>query len=237
MKKYFCPALFGIFIIFTIIGLNINVTTQQCIDHSCHAIRLPLYLKTLDFFDRHYNYKQLVKRIIKDAKNKDDTALKILEWTSANIRKSPEGFPVIDDHIWYTIVRGHAVDDQFQDIFTTLCNYAGLEASFCWLLPKDSSGRRPFSFVKLSRGWAVFDAYKGVYFKNKEGQVANLEDFSNGNWKTAALADKAAVDDYTAYLSNISAISLQGHSLSRSSIQSPFRRFLFWLNSKSGFSH
>ncbi len=130
-----------IVILIIIIGIttliNINVTTEQCINYRCHSIRIPLYLKVLDFFDRHYHYKQLVREIIKNEKTDEGRVIKIFTWTYGNIRKVPSGFPVIDDHVWHIIIRGYGANDQFQDVFSTLCNYAGLEANFYYLFNND----------------------------------------------------------------------------------------------------
>ena len=62
MKKNFFRLL-SIVIIFILIlcVLNIGVTTKQGINYRVSEIKLPIYLKILDFVDRHYNYKNLVK--------------------------------------------------------------------------------------------------------------------------------------------------------------------------------
>src|SRR3989338_7277520 len=91
--------------IIAIVLLNIEVTSLQGINGQIHAIRMPLYLKMLDFFDRHYNYMLLTKRITGDARTDEEKTLKLLGWTHANIRKIPDGFPVVDDHVWHIIVR------------------------------------------------------------------------------------------------------------------------------------
>jgi len=79
MKKKWL--LWIIVIIFTLGGttyiLNINVTTQQGINYQWQTIEIPLYLKILDFFDRHYNYKWTVKRITGDSKTEKEKVFKI----------------------------------------------------------------------------------------------------------------------------------------------------------------
>ena len=116
--------------------LNFTVTTQKGVNFKVQTIKIPLYLKALDFFDRHYNYKLITKRIIRDAQNEQDKAMKILEWTYKNIKRQPKELPVIDDHVWHIIVRGYGLNDQFSDVFTTLCNYAGMDAFFTLTLQK-----------------------------------------------------------------------------------------------------
>ena len=56
--------------------------------------------------------------------------MEIFIWTCENIRKQPDGLPVIDDHVWHIIIRGYGEPDQSSDVFTTLCNYAGIRAFY-----------------------------------------------------------------------------------------------------------
>lgn len=206
--------------------LNIEVTTLQGVDYKINVIRLPLYLKILDFFDRHYNYTLLTKRITYGAKTDEEKVSKLLEWTYANVRKVPDGFPVIDDHVWSIIIRGYGAHGQSADVFTTLCNYAGLEAFFAECQPKDRSSKALLSFVKVRGKWRAFDPYYGVYFKNHAGGFADLEEIRAGNW-TVVFAEKPAVD-YKPFLGNIPDIRKAG--LIRATIQSPLKRLLFEVN-------
>lgn len=59
-----CVAFVGLVILF-----NTEVTYQQGINYKVCAVKIPLYLKVLDFFDRHYNYKNLTRKIIKSSDN------------------------------------------------------------------------------------------------------------------------------------------------------------------------
>jgi hypothetical protein len=209
------------------IFLNIKVTVRQGINYQWHIIRVPLYLKILDFYDRHFNYKELVKRIIRDSKNNSERVLRILKWTYQNIRETPEDFPVIDDHVWHIILRGYGVRDQYSDVFATLCNYAGMDAYFSWVYSRDQTARIPLAFVKIDGGWSVVDPYYGVYFKNKNGEIADLEEIRSTG---SLFADSVGVEpdmDYTPYLDNFP--SIKDIKLCRSNIQSPLNRLLFEL--------
>lgn len=207
----------GIFIL-----LNLSVTTRQGIDHKVYSIKIPLYLKTLDFFDRYYNYRALVKRIVQGANNDEEKVMRIFSWTHNKIRRAPKELPIVDDHVWHIIVRGYGVNDQFQDVFTALCNIAGLDAFFLQVYTEDRSGVIILSFVKIQKKWCVFDAYRGVYFKDKQGRLADIG--SNNEWLVATLGGQPDID-YTPYLKNLSTIKDIG--LSRSSTQSPLNRLLF----------
>lgn len=223
MRKVLVIFLIIISIIFL---LNIEVSTLQGINYEVRTLKIPLYLKLLDFFDRHFNYKQLVKEIIKDAESDDEKVMRIFEWTYQNIRKAPEGFPIIDDHVWYIIIRGYGVQDQLQDVFTMLCNYSGIKAFFASVYSQDRMHGIPLSFVYLEGRWTVFDAYEGVYFKDSSGAFANIETIKANNYSLCSLENKPELNvDYNIYVNNLS--SVKHANLSRSNTQSPLNRLLF----------
>lgn len=218
-----CVRLAGLSII--VVLLNVEVTSLQGVNYKVSVIRMPLYFKILDFFDRHYNYKLLTRRIIGNAGTDDEKVSKLLDWTYANIRKVPDGFPVIDDHVWHTIIRGYGVDDQSNDVFTTLCNYAGLEAFYQEIFTKDRRESTTLSFVKVSGKWHVFNPYYRLSFKNRRGAPADLDEIRRG--ERAIVSAEMPALDYGPFLDNIPDIKKAG--LTRATIQSPLNRFLFEL--------
>lgn len=236
MKKSLCLLLCCIVVITGIfVILNIPVATRQGINYQWHTIRLPLYLKVLDFFDRHFNYKQLVKRIVKDADTDREKVMKIFEWAHQNIKADvPKDWPIIDDHVWYIIVRGYGAKDQFSDVFTTLCNYAAIDAFYSWVYTQDRKQRIPLSFVRIDKKWVVFDPYHGIYFKARNDELADVEAIRSGSsWTIEALDEKPTID-YAIYFDNLP--SIERMELKRSNIQSPLRRIMFevkeWLKVK-----
>lgn len=212
------------------ICLNITVTTRKGINYEVHTNEMPLYLKIIDFVDRHYNYKVLAKKIIKDETNEKAGALKILKWTYTNIKRNPLGLPVVDDHVWHIIVRGYGVDDQFQDVFATLCNYAGINA-FYETLKIEHAAKKSLAFVEVKGKWTVFDAYNGVYFVKSNGEIATINDLMNGDWKPESISG-GDVLDYQEYIKRIGTINPNIWYYKRSTIQSPIRRFIYWLKSE-----
>lgn len=212
-----------------IIILNFKVTTKQGINYNVQTLKIPLYLKVLDFFDRHYNYEQLVRTILSGVKTDHERVTRIFEWTYNNIKRAPEGLPIIDDHVWYIIVRGYGVSDQFCDVFAALCNYAEVEVYYSWVYTTDCLKRIPLSFVRIDGEWTVFDPYRGIYFKNKNGHLATLDEIKNNNWQIERIGAIEKLDiDYKDYFINLS--SMKRARVERSNIQSPFRRFIFELN-------
>ncbi len=230
MKKTIFKISVPIVLIATIILLlNIKVTTRQGIDYQVHTIRIPLYLKILSFMDRHYNYKQLVKRIIKNEDDDHKKVMEIFSWTYFNIKKQPEDLPIVDDHAWHIIVRGYGVHDQSNDVFATLSNYAGIDTFFDSFNRKKDEKKISLSFAKLNNHWYVFDPYNGVYFVDNEGNFADFNAIKSENFQLEHLGvPKKPVLDYRDYFDNMTEIKKVG--LKREKVQSPFNRLLYELN-------
>lgn len=210
--------------------LNINVTTKQGIDYRVSIKKVPLYLKMLNFYDRHFNYKSLVQRIVDRSDTKEEKVLKILKWTVANISTQPPQLKVIDDHVWYIIVRRYGIDEQIQDVFSTLCNYVGADAFFERIRSGEKS--RVFSFVMIEGEWRIFDAANGVYFVNEKGELADVKDLIGGNWKALAIKDIPSSIDYQSLFIGLNEVNYHDWQYSRSNLQTPIKRLIFGLNKK-----
>ncbi|MFA5410256.1 MAG: transglutaminase-like domain-containing protein [Candidatus Omnitrophota bacterium] len=229
MKRYFIAFLIaGIIFSSGILILNTEVITRQGINYEVRQIKIPLYLKVLDFMDRHYNYKSLTRKITENCKTQQDKVIKIFSWTYDNIKRQPGNLPVVDDHVWHIIVRGYGVDDQFQDVFTTLCNYAKVDSFFDYIYNNNKERRKCLSFVKLNDRWTIFDVYNGVYFKNREGQIASIEDLSAGNWLLIREGNNIFDENYDTYFKRLRSYNYIDKKFSRPTLQSPLRRFIFW---------
>lgn len=227
-KPVFILAVVIYFIVSFFIVMQVNVPTQRCINYHCFVTRLPLFLKILDFFDRHYNYKELVNTIQAERDTEETRVKKILFWTVNNIKRMPAGMPVVDDHAWYTIIRGYGVEDQFSDIFTTLCNYAQMDSFFCTLPDKKENNWKSLAFVRLNNRWSVFDAFEGVYFINNKGAIADINNLLENNWRAISITGGKPAD-YQEYFANLGSVDFKNWKFTRASLQSPFKRFIFWL--------
>lgn len=229
MRKITILAFFIILFLTVIFSiLNIEVTTRQGLNYEVFTLKIPLYLKILDFYDRHYNYKWLVNRII-EGKTTDARVMAIFRWTIENLTRQPADLRTVDDHVWHIIVRGYGTHDQFSDAFTTLCNYAGFDAFFFRLLNKDKTSLIPFSFVKINKRWHIFDPYNGAYFINREGNFASVEEIASGNWIEKNISNFKRFDfKYSDYFSEILSINFKEfHMMSRANIQSPVNRLIY----------
>lgn len=224
------------FIIFLSAGLfailNLPVTSRQGVNYVVKTTRMPLYIKIIEFLDRDYHYKKLAKRICQGCRSNEEKVLGLFEWTYQNIKRDiPESWPIIDDHVWNIIVRGYGARDQFSDVFTTLCNYAGVDAFYSWVYTQDQKQRIPLSFVEIDSKWVVFDPYHGVYFKVKNDKLVDVEAIRSGSgWTIEALDEKPTID-YAIYLNNLSPVKEMG--LKRANIQSPLNRLLFEIKKRT----
>lgn len=206
--------------------LNIKVTYRQGINYEVRSVQIPLYFKLLTFINRHYSYKLLVERIVNKTDNEKIKVLKLFRWTNENIRKVPEGLPIVDDHALNIIIRGYGTNDQSSDVFSVLCNYAGFESFFTWIPNENKTSRIPLTFVRLNQGWGLFDPYLGNYFINRKGMFALVDDFKKGLWNINRIGnDKEDYTDYSSYFKKL--LRPEKIGLQRSNIQSPINRFIY----------
>lgn len=215
---------------------NINVTTRQGINYTVYTLKIPLYLKMLDFYDRHFNYKWLVHRIIDGKAAEEEKVMAIFNWTIENIAKQPKELREVDDHVWHIIVRGYGTHDQFSDVFTTLCNYADIDAFFARISNKDKTSNLPLSFVRINGKWRIFDPYNRSYFTKKDNSLAAIQDIAEGNWTTKSLEEGlgSSRTQYADYISEIILINPEkSHKWSRANIQTPINRFFYAIFQKS----
>jgi hypothetical protein len=158
--------------------LSLPVTTRQGVNYDVTTYRLPLYLTALEFVDRSAQYRQIAAEITRGATSDEARALKVFEWTRRQIRTTPQGWPVVDDHILNIIIRGHGTGDQQADVFATLATYAGVPA-FWRCVPPDH--QRPgiiLSFARVAGRWRVFDVAAGIAFRTPAGDLATLDELS-----------------------------------------------------------
>ena len=212
-------------IISVTVFFNLQTTTRVGVDYKVQTIQIPLYLKILNFYDRHFNYKWLTGRIIGDLDKDQAKAIRLLNWTLNHIKQQPKSLPVMDEHVWSVIVRGYGVSDNFNDVFSTLCNYAGMDAYFSSVKDSEHILVGHMSFVKIDGNWTTFDPYNGVYFRNQSGSIASIQNMKIGNMKIIHLSDNHKMKvDYlalTKYLPDTIKFKF-----TRANTQSPINRLL-----------
>jgi len=209
---------------------NLPTSIHVGVNGYFRQIHMPLYVKWTQFLARHYEYERLARQITAGCRTEEEKVLAILRWTKSNLRNVPAGMPVCDDHTLYIIIRGYGMPGQFQDIFTTLCAYAGLPAFFGKAYDRQHNNKYNLSFVKLHGKWRVFDAYYGKYFKSSNGDIAAVEDILKdhslikGNGVDAIVINGIPYSDFY-YTLDLS--TARNGSTLRPYRQMPFQRILY----------
>ncbi len=194
-----------IIFIFLLAFFNIRVSSYQGINYAVKELKIPLYIKIIDFVSRDYHYHDLVNRTIKGARTEEEKVLRIFYWTLDNIREVPAGYPIIDDHVWHVIIRGYGTDDQAADVLATLCMYAGLPATWFKACPKDSPLWLAVTLVRIKGCWFILDPARGNYFTNEKGDLATVEEIIKDNSLVLRAKNKPIVHgiEYARYFENI----------------------------------
>jgi len=231
-KRYLIPTIAFLLFLCSIALLNKKVTTKHGVDYKVSRITMPLYLKVLNFYYRHFNYKWLAKRITDHLDTKEDKILRLFYWTHETIKPQPKSLPVMDSHPWDVYVRGYGVSDNFYDLFTTLCNYIGADAFFTALYSKDTGKHIQLSFVRIKRGWVALDPLNGFYFRNHTGGLATIEEIIEQDWHIVKLSQTDITKvNYEQYIvENLPKIERIGSGLNRANTQSPINRLKLQLH-------
>lgn len=156
--------------------LTRQVTTRQGVNYEVTEHRVPLYVKAADFVNRSAQYEQIATEVAGDLPSDESRALAVFEWTRRNIRPTPEGVPVVDDHILNIITRGYGQPDQQADVFATLATYAGVPAFWETLRVRESPGSLILAFARVGGRWRVFDVAAGLAYRNRHNELATLEE-------------------------------------------------------------
>ena len=221
---------------------NINSTTTMGINGQVTEYKIPLYLKVLNFYDRHFNYQHLAREITKNAKSEKDVALSLALWVVQNIKKVPVGVEIVDNHPWTIVERRLGGSDQFSDILSVLLVYAGVDAFFRNIetRPQPGGGRYPLTFFLIDGAWSVIDPYQGFYFVNDRGAFASLADLKKGDWKAVGVEHQAVFrESLSTFYSGLFSQLPSREEIDRTNIyerggrantQSPIHRFLFQLH-------
>jgi hypothetical protein len=158
--------------------LTLPLTTLQGVDYQVRAHRIPAYVKAIDFVQRHYQHDVLVSRICAGPTAGAGCVLALFDWTHRNIRPTPDGWPVVDDHPINVVIRGHGKSDQIADVFTTLSVYAGVPAFFNFVVEPQRRSALVLSFAHLDGQWVVFDVERHIAFRNRQGELASVDELA-----------------------------------------------------------
>jgi hypothetical protein len=199
---------------------NYPLTYRMGINGGQFVKTIPLYAKACGFLYRDWAYKDIVRNITGPGRMDDrEKAVAILGWTSENVKAGiPAGLKSVDDHPLNIIIRQYGAGDQIEDVFTILCSYAGMRAGMTKCFNKGRTSLMIFSLVNINGRWIIFHAGRKKYFLNKNGALASVQDYLNGDIVLSD-EDRAAYGPFLDGLKNAELLSL-----TRADEQMPFRR-------------
>jgi hypothetical protein len=211
-------------------ALCMPVPTRQGINYKVRTYYIPFYIKMIEFIDRDYHYKRLVKEITHNARDDEDKVLRIFHWCTENVAHQPDGLPVVDDHPLHIIIRGYGGGDQLEDIFTILCVYAGYEA--CYQAFHDKEGKAFFvSFVKIGSAWYAFSAYHNMYVMRNNRLVSIRELLDDPNL-IEPFVRAVLYFDSEAFMKQLRTADFDQLRM-RTQGQNPFRRLRYYITNST----
>jgi hypothetical protein len=178
MKKKKLYITFFLIIFFSIIFLSSKSYRYVGINGSINKIEISNFKKISEFYKRHLNYKELVKKIIYNSKNENEEIIDLTTWVYKNIKKISKKDDIIDIHPWTIVERKLGLPDQFSDILSVLLVHNNIDSFF---IRKFTDIIHPITFFKYDNQWSIIDPYYGIYFFNDKNSFATIEENKNGS--------------------------------------------------------
>ena len=181
MRKIYYKSLFFLTLVLILfILINKETTRKIAINNEKYELEIPVYMAIYDFFNRHYNYKYLVKHINYNLSDKKNIILNTAKWVNQNIQSIPKGVDIVDSDPLTIVKRRLGAQYQFSDIFCVFLVYLDIDTYFFNIT--DS-----LTLFKVENYWTAIDPYYGVYFINEKGTFASLEELKTSKWQIVNL--------------------------------------------------
>ncbi|MDE3102003.1 MAG: hypothetical protein KGJ98_07165 [Chloroflexota bacterium] len=165
----------GVLVLVVAVALQPS-TTEVYVDFQPRPVTQPLYAKLLAFIDRDVQMRELSDRIVGDATEPEEKALRILHWTAANIRPTPPGMPIVDDHPYFIVVRGYGQADQATDVFANLAAYQGMTGGLVYSKRSDGRNYYALAVIRIDGADRVFDVREDRALRAPDGRLATLDE-------------------------------------------------------------
>ena len=175
MKKKSYLIIF-ILIFVSIIFLNKKSYRYIGVNYIVEKTEISNFRKLSDFYERHINYKKLVKEITYKSKNQQEKIIDISTWVYENIKKISIKDDIIDNHPWTIVERKIGTNDQFSDILSVLLVHNNIDSFFKMRINNTS---HPITFFKYNTEWSIIDPYYGIYFANTKKSFSSLEEIKD----------------------------------------------------------
>ena len=172
-KLYFISFLI---ILFSIVFLNSKSNRYIGVNYVVEKHKISNFQKLSEFYERHINYKKLVKEITYKSKNQQEKIIDISTWVYENIKKISIKDDIIDNHPWTIVERKIGTNDQFSDILSVLLVHNNIDSFFKMRINNTS---HPITFFKYNTEWSIIDPYYGIYFANTKKSFSSLEEIKD----------------------------------------------------------
>jgi hypothetical protein len=150
------------------------VETRSGFNYQYSGTRLRLYEKAIDFLSRDFQTRRLVRQVVAGRATDQERALAIFDWVTARVKPTPDGFPVVDDHPLYIIIRGYGQPDQQTEAFSLLASYAGMPSA-ATLLKDESNHGLVVAAVSVAGRVFLFDVVHRIMFRDRDGSLADVD--------------------------------------------------------------
>lgn len=152
------------------------VTTKQGVNFEVSTHRLPLYVKAFEFLDRDAQFAALSAEVLRGATDDEQRVSAAFAYVRRRVQPTPDGWPIVDDHVLNIAIRGYGQPDQQADVYTLLLSYGGVRAFWAKArMPGDGVGV-VLSYALVGGRWTVADVANGFLFRNRAGQLATAAD-------------------------------------------------------------
>jgi hypothetical protein len=197
------------------------VETRVGMDYAVSTHRIHLYEKAIHFLSRDLQTRRLAAEITRGASGPQERVLAVFRWVGENVRPTPSGLPVVDDHILHIIIRGYGATDQRTEAFALLASYAGFPAG-----PLQVDGGPIFAGVRIGEDRYLFDVVNGVAFFRTDGSLATVLDLAEDPGLVAASTPPSFARSSAYVESVLTALSGQPNH-ARIAAQMPWSRLRF----------
>ena len=165
-------------VFFSIIYLNSEGYRYTGFNYLIKEHKISNFQKLSEFYERHINYKKLVKEITYKSKNQQEKIIDISTWVYENIKKISIKDDIIDNHPWTIVERKIGTNDQFSDILSVLLVHNNIDSFFKM---RSNNISHPITFFRYNAKWSIIDPYYGIYFTNTKKSFSSLEEIRNND--------------------------------------------------------
>jgi hypothetical protein len=197
----------------TRVGVNFEVTRHQ----------ITLMEKAVHFVSRHWQTLRIARSVVHPSDDFEVKMERILAWVNRQVRPSPEGFPIVDDHPLHILLRGYGAPDQRAEAFALIASYSGLPAATIALRPRGRVEQIMLVLVRWKGNLYPVDVQRNLLFRDPDGHLAPLKELKrHPEWIEASAGER--VNDEPPYMAFWHDLNFPEPLFTRMELQRPWSR-------------